>query len=74
MATERVDQLDQVKAERAGKSFEEIREASLATIPMGRLGYPEELANLVTFLASEAASYITGTAIQVDGGMINALQ
>ncbi|MHA1327313.1 MAG: SDR family oxidoreductase [Promethearchaeota archaeon] len=37
-------------------------------IPLGRLGHPEELASLVTFLASEKASYITGTVIQVDGG------
>jgi 3-oxoacyl-[acyl-carrier protein] reductase len=35
---------------------------------MGRLGKPEELAGLVAFLASEAAGYITGAAIQIDGG------
>ena len=74
IATERVDQLDQRVAERTGQSPPEVRRASVARIPLGRLGQPEELANLVTFLASEAASYITGAAIQVDGGMINALQ
>ena len=40
---------------------------------MGRIGMPEEFANMVVFLASERASYVTGTAIQVDGGLIKSV-
>ena len=43
------------------------------SIPLQRLGKPEELADLVVFLASERASYITGTSIQIDGGYYRGL-
>ena len=48
-------------------------DADLATIPMRRLGTPREVGDVVCFLASDRASYVTGTLIQVDGGMIRSL-
>jgi 3-oxoacyl-[acyl-carrier protein] reductase len=71
--TERIAELDQANAQKNGKSIEDVRKASIAGIPLGRLGRPEELANLVVFLASEAGSYITGQAITVDGAAGTAL-
>jgi 3-oxoacyl-[acyl-carrier protein] reductase len=45
----------------------------VATIPLGRIGTPEEFANMLVFLASDAARYISGQAITVDGGAMSAL-
>ncbi len=55
-------------AERAGISVEEFVARNAKTIPLGRPGKAEEFANIACFLASEQASYITGTATNVDGG------
>jgi 3-oxoacyl-[acyl-carrier protein] reductase len=71
--TERIAELDHANAQKNGKSIEDVRKASVASIPLGRLGRPEELANLVVFLASQSASYISGQAITVDGAAGNAL-
>jgi 3-oxoacyl-[acyl-carrier protein] reductase len=57
----------------SGLSREEYLARSSAEIPMGRVGTPEEFANVLVFLASERASYVTGTAIQVDGGLVRGL-
>ncbi len=68
--TERVAGLDRVRAEHVGRTEEEERAASQATIPAGRYGRPEEFASAVVYLASEPASYITGVRLRVDGGML----
>ena len=58
------------RARRAGLTFDAQVAAQASDIPAGRIGLPEEFANMVVFLASERASYVTGTVIQVDGGLI----
>jgi 3-oxoacyl-[acyl-carrier protein] reductase len=57
----------------SGLSREEYLARQSAEIPMGRVGTAEEFANVAVFLASERASYVTGTAIQVDGGLVRGL-
>ncbi len=68
--TDRMKELISKTSQETGKSEKEITKSWIEPIPLGRLGKPEELANLVVFLASEKASYITGTVIQVDGGFV----
>lgn len=58
-----------VKAYDAGADVEKMRQARDRQVPMGRMGTPWEIASVATFLASEDASYITGTEIVVDGGL-----
>jgi 3-oxoacyl-[acyl-carrier protein] reductase len=71
--TDRVLELSQARAATEGKTVEEILAETTASYPMKRMGEPEELAALVAFLASERASYITGTTIQVDGGQFKGM-
>jgi 3-oxoacyl-[acyl-carrier protein] reductase len=68
--TDRVRELDGLKAEKTASSIEAVQEASRADIPVGRYGKPEEFAAVAVFLASSQASYLTGSSIRVDGGMI----
>ncbi len=67
--TDRIMNLRKAKAARDGTTLESEIDKTIKSIPAGRLGKPEELAELVTFLASDGASYITGANIPVDGGM-----
>ncbi|QPC85475.1 SDR family oxidoreductase [Mesorhizobium sp. NBSH29] len=66
--TTRVDELDANAAKRSGKSVEDVAAGSAAAIPTGRYGRPDEFADVAVFLASERASYVTGSKIRVDGG------
>jgi 3-oxoacyl-[acyl-carrier protein] reductase len=70
IATSRVAALDNAKAKREGRSAEEVATESQRAIPLGRYGKPEEYADVVAFLASQRAAYITGSVFRVDGGMI----
>src|SRR3954471_2615725 len=73
IATDRLKYLDEANAKKAGITAEEQRERALATIPMGRYGDPDEFGRAGAFLLSDAAAYITGAALQVDGGLIRGL-
>lgn len=71
--TQRLEALWGSAAQKRGVSFEELLGEQAKLVPFGRIGKPEELADLVVFLASPRASYITGTTIQVDGGLYKGL-
>jgi 3-oxoacyl-[acyl-carrier protein] reductase len=71
--TDRLRHLDEVNAKRGGLPVEEHRKRQLATIPMGRYGQPDEFGRAAAFLLSDAAGYITGATLQVDGGLIRSV-
>ncbi|BDC18973.1 SDR family oxidoreductase [Acidianus sp. HS-5] len=71
--TERVDQLVKDKAKREGKSEEDALREIIKDVPLGRPANPEEIANVIIFLASSLSTYVTGSIIPVDGGYIKAI-
>ncbi|MCP4976674.1 MAG: SDR family oxidoreductase [Maribacter sp.] len=71
--TERINDLNATKAEQLGISIDEVKSKMEQQVPMKRIGNPREYAFLVAFLASEKASYITGTQIPIDGGLLRSL-
>jgi 3-oxoacyl-[acyl-carrier protein] reductase len=71
--TKRLVQLDQKMSESTGKSVEEVKNEAQARIPLARYGSPPEFGDMVAFLASERASYVTGINVAVDGGMLSGI-
>ena len=71
--TERVRSIDAARAKDTGRSLAEIQAETRARIPLGRLGDPDEMGRVITFLLSPAASYVNGVTLPVDGGMIRSL-
>ncbi len=72
-STERVQELLHELARQQDRSPDEVAQAIVSDIPAGRMAEPEEVAAAVAFLASERASYITGVALQIDGGFVRSI-
>jgi 3-oxoacyl-[acyl-carrier protein] reductase len=73
IGTDRVQEIDAINAKKAGISPDEQRQRSVSAIPMGRYGDPDEFGRVAAFLLSDAAAYVTGASVQVDGGMVKGL-
>ncbi len=73
IGTDRVVEIDAINARKAGLSPDEQKRRSLGTIPLGRYGEPDEFGRMAAFLLSDAAAYVTGASVQVDGGLVRGL-
>jgi 3-oxoacyl-[acyl-carrier protein] reductase len=72
--TRRTQELDEARARATNRTLEQVEREWSAEIPAGRYGDPREFANMAVFLASDHASYVTGTTIPIDGGATRAMQ
>ena len=71
--TDRVRELDEINGKKQGISAAEAKAKSIGSIPLGRYGDPTEFGRVGAFLLSNAASYLTGATVQVDGGLIRSV-
>ena len=71
--TDRVKQLDEIAGKKQGITAEQARAKSVGTIPMGRYGEAREYGRVAAFILSDAAAYMTGSTVQVDGGLIRSV-
>jgi 3-oxoacyl-[acyl-carrier protein] reductase len=71
--TDRVKSLDEIAATKQGISAEQAKAKSIGTIPMGRYGETSEYGRVAAFILSDAAAYMTGSTVQVDGGLIKSV-
>jgi 3-oxoacyl-[acyl-carrier protein] reductase len=71
--TDRVKHLDDLAGKKQGISADEAKKRSMTTIPAGRYGEPPEYGRVAAFLLSDAAAYMTGATVQVDGGLIRSV-
>lgn len=72
-ATDRMTELIGARARREGRAFEEVAAGYYASVPLGRFAEPADIARMVAFLASDAARFVTGVTVQVDGGFVKGL-
>ena len=66
-------QLDDINAKKQGITVEQAKQKAEAGIPLGRYGLPDEFGRVGAFLLSDAAAYMTGATVQVDGGQIRSV-
>jgi len=69
-STARLDSLIQRRADNAGSSVEQVKQDMVANVPLGRFANPQEIGTVAAFLASPAASYISGVNLPIDGGRL----